>query len=101
MRDIPAIEMKIPEKKIDVGDLMQNMYGKIKRFFARGNQKLTFTKLLPDGTKSGKVYTFIPLLHLENERKIDMKQYRHFGEINIELLMKQTSKEVDKELGIA
>ena len=29
-----------------------------------------------------------------------MKQYRHFGEISIEMLIQQTKKEVNKELGI-
>jgi len=101
MRDIPSVEMHIPKKKIDVGELMQTMYGRIRKFFSLNkNKKLTFSELIPSRSKNDKVYTFIPLLHLENQRKIDMKQYRHFGEISIEMLMQKTSKEVDKELGI-
>ena len=98
MRDIPAVEVKIPEKKIDVTELMHGIYGKIKSFFSRNNKKLTFSKLIPSDSKEDKVFTFIPLLHLENQRKIDMKQYRHFGEINIEMLMQKTSKEINKKL---
>ena len=52
-------------------------------------KSLTFSKLIPSDSKEDKVYTFIPLLHLENQRKIDMKQFRHFGEINIEMLMQK------------
>ncbi|MBW2996243.1 segregation/condensation protein A [Candidatus Woesearchaeota archaeon] len=100
MRDIPAVEIKIPEKKVDVSELMHGVYSKIRRFFSRSNKKLTFSKLIPSDSKEDKVFTFIPLLHLENQRKIDMKQYRHFGEINIEMLMQKTTKEVDKELGM-
>ncbi len=100
MRDMPAEEIKVPEKKIDVSEMMRGVYGKIKSFFARNNKNLTFSKLIPSESKEDKVYTFIPLLHLENQRKIDMKQHRHFGEINIEILIKETKKEVNKELGI-
>ena len=32
------------------------------------------------------VLTFIPLLHLENARKVDMEQPEHFGDINVHLL---------------
>ncbi|MBR9692089.1 segregation/condensation protein A [Candidatus Woesearchaeota archaeon] len=101
MRDIPSVEIKIPEKKVDVSELMHGVYGKIKGFFAKqNNKKLTFSQLIPSESKKDKIFTFIPLLHLENQRKIDMKQYRHFGEISIEMLMQKTSKEVDKELSI-
>jgi len=100
MRDMPTSEVKVPEKKVDVSELMHGVYKKIKSFFSKDNKKLTFSKLIPSESKEDKVYTFIPLLHLENQRKVDLKQYRHFGEINIEMLMKKTSKEVDKELGI-
>ena len=31
------------------------------------------------------MYTFIPLLHLSNENKVDLSQDEHFGEINITL----------------
>ncbi len=101
MRDIPAVEVKIPEKKIDVSEMIHGVYGKIRGFLSRhGNKKLTFSQLIPSDSKEDKIFTFIPLLHLENQRKIDMKQYRHFGEIQIEMLLQKTSKEVDKELNI-
>src|SRR3989344_5516616 len=41
--------------------------------------------------KEDKVYTFIPLLHLENERKVDMLQTEHFGEISIQLAKPQVN----------
>jgi len=101
MRDIPSIEVKIPEKKVDISEMIHGVYGKIRNFFSRqDNKKLTFSQLIPSGSKEDKVFTFIPLLHLENQRKIDLVQYRHFGEIEIEMLMQKTSKQVDKEIGI-
>ncbi|MFH2028457.1 MAG: segregation/condensation protein A, partial [Nanoarchaeota archaeon] len=55
----------------------------------------TFSQLIPDDTREGRVYTFIPLLHLTNQRKVDLEQYQHFGDIEI---MLRTKQEVDKEL---
>jgi len=99
MRDIPSIEIKIPEKKVDISELIRGVYGKIRNFFAKQNKtKLTFNDLVPSDTKEDKVFTFIPLLHLENERKIDLRQQRHFGEIHVEMLKHSIKKELDKEL---
>ena len=101
MRDIPTIEVKIPEKKVDISEVIHGVYGKIRNFFSKqDNKKLTFSKLIPSETKEGKVYTFIPLLHLTNQRKIDLMQYRHFGEIEIEMLKHSAAKEIEKELAV-
>ena len=75
------------------------MYGKIKNFFIQHqNAKLTFIKLTPSESKQDKVYTFIPLLHLTNQRKIDMTQYQHFGEIEVKLLKNMPTKDINKKL---
>ena len=99
MRDIPSVELTIPEKKVDISTVISNVYSKIKLFFyKKGAEKLTFTQLIPSESKEDKVYTFIPLLHLTNQRKIDLLQNRHFGDIYIHLLRRSSAKEIDKEL---
>jgi len=99
MRDIPSVEVKIPEKKVDISAIITTIYGRIKGFFSDPSQKkLTFEKLTPSEKKEDKVYTFIPLLHLTNERKIDLLQSQHFGEIEIQLLKKMQEEEINKEL---
>jgi segregation and condensation protein A len=52
--------------------------------------KLTFHDLLATDSKEDKIYTFIPLLHLTNHRKIDIEQEQHFGNIDIHLLENST-----------
>jgi len=97
-RIIPEEEIEIPKKKIDIGEAIKKIYEKIKEFFSmKPKARLTFSKLVPSDKKEDKVYTFIPLLHLSHERKIDLNQYEHFGEI--EILLK-TKEEIDKELGM-
>lgn len=80
-----AVEMKIPEKRIDIGAAIVSIYDRIKHFFSGSKGLLTFSQLVPSPQKLDKVYTFIPLLHLCNDRKIVLDQEQHFGEINISL----------------
>lgn len=77
---------EIPDKKIDMGDLIANIYDRIKSFFSK-KEKVTYSRLLPEGTltKRDKILTLYPLLYLENDSKIDLVQNEHFGEIEIEL----------------
>lgn len=96
MRDIPAMEVRIPEKTVDISAVIKDVYDKIKFFFVKKQGKLTFEKLCPSDKREDIVYTFVPLLHLTNQRKIDLFQYEHFGEIEVSLL----KKEIDRELGV-
>ena len=97
-RNIPEVKIDLNENKVDISEIITNVYGRIKVFFGRNanTEKMKFNQLIPDTSKEGKVYTFIPLLHLTNERKVNLHQFQHFGEIEIEMI--KTKKEVDKEL---
>ena len=56
----------------------------------------SFNDLLPSEEKEDKIYTFIPLLHLTNQRKIDMEQEYHFGDIDIHLLEQKPEEAIAK-----
>ncbi len=75
-------EVELPLKKIDITSLMKNLYNKLKEFF-KIRPKVKFSELLPSNGKEDKVLTFLPLLHLENQGKINMEQDIPFGEIDI------------------
>lgn len=77
------VNVVIPAKKMDIGAAMQSLYGKLVGLFAKGIKKLTFSSLVPTNVREDKVYTFIPLLHLSNEGKVELEQKEHFGEIEI------------------
>jgi chromatin segregation and condensation protein Rec8/ScpA/Scc1 (kleisin family) len=76
-----------PHRKIDILDVIRDVYHKINYYSNKDkNAKVTYTKLLPPKAgKQEKVYTFMPLLHLENEQKIEMEQQKHFDEIVINI----------------
>jgi segregation and condensation protein A len=73
---------EIPQKKVDITNLIKNLYSKITSFFTK-SETITFSQLIPSESKEDKIYTFIPMLHLVNEGKIDINQEEHFGEIFI------------------
>lgn len=78
-------EAVIPEKKVDITRLIQSIYSRIKSFFVH-KPSLTFTELVGSDKKEDKIMTFIPLLYLTNQQKIDLNQEEPFGEIDIKLL---------------
>ena len=87
---IGRLEFVPPEKKRDITLIMREVYSKIKSWFVKdARQKLTFTQLLPSNSREDIVFTFVPLLHLSNQRRIDLLQEIHFGEIEVKLLNKK------------
>lgn len=86
IKSIPTLEVEVPKKTTDIGLVIRQVYNKILDFFlANTSRKLTFSQLIPSDTKKDKILTFVPLLHLCNNRKIDIEQQEHFGEIGIRL----------------
>lgn len=99
IRSIPRERPYVPKKTVEITSIIKTVYGNIVGFFFKNNgKKLTFTQLIPSESKEDKVYTFIPLLHLTNQRKIDLYQKEHFGEIQIMLNKIRTEKQIEKEL---
>jgi len=74
----------IPEKGININQLIKELYNKIINIFKK-QQTLTFTQLVGNGNKEEKIRTFIPLLHLDTQEKINLNQEKAFEEINITL----------------
>ena len=92
LHSIPPLNLEAPKKKRDITEIIREVYGKIKSFFFGAlKDKLTFSKLLPSESKQDKVNTFIPLLYLAQQNKIELIQETHFGEI--EILMKKKEEE--------
>ena len=90
LHSIPPLNLEAPKKKKDITEIIREVYGRIKAFFISAMQgKLTFSKLLPSESKEDKVHTFIPLLHLAQQNKIELVQEMPFGEIEVLLKKKE------------
>lgn len=83
LNSIPPTNLTIPKKTYDITGAIRNVYGRIKAFFTHGLKVVTFNQLLPSESKKDKVHTFIPLLHLAQQEKIEMEQETPFGEVRI------------------
>ena len=77
-------EAVLPTKKIDITQLISSVYDKIRSWFTK-KPNLTFTELVNSEKKEDKIMTFIPLLYLSNQQKIDLQQEKPFAEIQISL----------------
>jgi segregation and condensation protein A len=84
-----APEVKAPKEHIDISIVIEDILHQIRKYYGEKQSQLTFSMLLPSESREDKVYTFIPLLHLTNQRKIDIDQEKHFGDIDIHLLEKK------------
>jgi chromatin segregation and condensation protein Rec8/ScpA/Scc1 (kleisin family) len=97
LNSIPPLNLEAPKKKKDITEIIRDVYGRIKLFFINTiKDKLTFSKLLPSESKEDKVHTFIPLLYLAQQNKIDLMQENAFGEIEILLRKKEENKVEEK-----
>lgn len=74
--------MELPARKFDLGAAINGLYSRIVSLFT-AHKKLYFSQLLPSDKKQDKVYTFIPLLHLSNQQKVELEQAEPFGDIAI------------------
>ena len=88
-------QVQIPTGHKDISEVIKDVYLKINTHYTGSpqQQKLTFNDLLVSEEKQDKVMTFIPLLHLDNQRKIDVLQEQHFGDIEIDLLVQNADLE--------
>src|SRR3989344_2500451 len=90
---IPPLNLEAPKKKKDITEVIREVYGRIRLFFINTvKEKLTFQKLLPSESKEDKVHTFIQLLHLAQQNRIELIQTAPFGEIQVLLKKKEESK---------
>ena len=85
-----------PAKTKDMTQLIKTLYLRIKNtLFKSRKNRVMFSQLVPSQEKDDKIYTFIPLLHLTTQRKVELFQQRHFEDFEVYL---KSKKEVDKEL---
>ncbi|HIG93628.1 MAG: segregation and condensation protein A [archaeon GW2011_AR9] len=85
----------IPKRNMDIMEAIRDTYHKI-QYYTNKEQEipLTFSKLLPPRAgRQEKVYTFIPLLHLEHQQKVETQQKGHFEEIFIRIVAKSKATE--------
>ena len=88
---IPPLALEVPKVERDITEVIKDVYNRIRAFFLTNlDGTLTFTKLISSEKKEDKILTFIPLLYLSQQNKIEIMQEIPFGEIVI--IFKEKSK---------
>lgn len=80
-----APEVRAPGKQKDISEVIGEVYEQIKRFFKeKREKKMLFTQIVPsNSSREEKITSFVPLLYLDSQRKIDLFQEKHLAEIEI------------------
>jgi len=85
----PDSSIVVPEKTKDITIIIKEIYDQIKDYFIQEKiKKLRFSELITSDSRDEKVYAFMPLLYLDNQRKINLFQEKHLSEIEIHLAKK-------------
>ena len=84
IRSKPAPKVKAPTKGKDMTVIMNDLYKEISKTLKKV-KVVWFHEIITSESKEDKITTFLPLLHLDNQRKIDLAQNEHFGNISIKL----------------
>jgi len=81
----PEARVIVPERKIDITLAIKQVYKSIREWFVVNKKsKMQFSELLPkDADKNAKLFTFVPLLHLGTQRKVDLHQENNFDDFTI------------------
>ncbi len=86
-KKLEEVTIHAPKKtEKDIQERMTEILAQATTYF-KANPLVKFSQLIPGDSKEDKVYTFIPLLHLENQRALNLMQKKHFGDIHIKLLI--------------
>lgn len=75
-----------PEHHIDMSVMIKEVLDHINGHYQKSAEQLMFHHITRSDDPKDIVMTFIPLLHLENARKVEMEQQEHFGPINVHLM---------------
>jgi len=98
LNQIQTKTMEVPEKTTDISQLMDNLYNDVVAYLTREQSgRIAFSDLVPGESKEDKIFTFVPLLHLTNARKVDLAQKKHFDEIWISLAKKKEKAKKSKK----
>ncbi len=78
------ISFSIPKRKFNVKDKIKEIYDNLFNHLKenKNKKKVSFTELIGKN-KEERIISFLPLLHLENQKKIWLEQENHFDEIHI------------------
>ena len=76
--------ISLPKKQISIKDKIREMYENLLNYFKEDEQRkrISFTEFVGE-KKEERIISFLPLLHLDNQKKIWLEQEEHFTDFHI------------------
>ncbi len=89
------VKFAMPSRKVDIMEVIRDVFHKLEYYSEKEEgSKISFNRLVPPrASRLEKVFTFVPLLHLENHHKVEMEQAKSFDEIFVTLLKGKKKEE--------
>jgi segregation and condensation protein A len=83
----PEAELILPHKAIDIQLAMKQVYKHVREYFTMHHTRsMKWSRLVPsEANKTTRMYTFLPLLYLGTQRKLDVSQKNSFDDFDIGL----------------
>jgi len=90
----------LPEiRKVDIFAKIEAVFAKIKQFVRQFKKTtMTFEEIVPSKNKKDIIWTLIPLLHLANQDKINLRQETPFGQIYVDVHESTLKEKLEKSL---
>lgn len=90
-------DVEIPKKKVDINELMTSVHKTIIKLL-NGRKFLKFNEIIPSDAKEDQILTFMPMLHLCYQRRIELEQEKHFGPIDVYLLTNELPESISENI---
>ena len=81
---VREISFSLPKKRFSIKNKIRGIYKNLFNHFKKNKEKkkVTFTEFIGENREE-RIIAFLPLLHLENQKKVWLEQEVHFEEIHI------------------
>lgn len=101
INQMPNEDDLFPAKRtsVDISVSINQVFNRIRKHYKVTTRQLRFSHMVPKEDREARIYTFVPLLHLTNMKKINIKQEEHLGDIDVKIITNQ--KEIEEELNLA
>ena len=87
-KDSDEYKVYLPDKPIDINLAIKQLYKRVLDYYvSKRSDNMKFSELTSAENKKIWMHTFIPLLHLSNQRKIDLEQEKPFEDFTIKLVL--------------
>lgn len=73
----------LPKKRFSIKDKIKEVYKNLTEIFDKGNENKIAYEEFVKNNKEERISSFLPILYLEEQKKIWLEQKDHFGEIHI------------------